>query len=102
MPADQLRLEQFLEIARGAQAARQHGLVGRGTCLRGAAPLAHELLEIDVAHVGAIDVLLAGGNRSDYGHGQGLQAGDRANLAVSRARGQWECKDSGAPGRFEI
>ena len=63
MAADQLRFEQFAEAARIERAAREdRGVVGRRRAAR-AVPLTHELLEVRVADLGAVEALHAGRDR---------------------------------------
>ena len=63
MAADQLRLEQFAEPLRIERAAIKNSVVRRRFRLRPACPTAHEFLEIDVADLGAVQALHAGGDR---------------------------------------
>jgi hypothetical protein len=96
---DQLRFEQILEVARGAKAARQDRFVGARGTTRLAEPVLREFDEVLVADFGAVDVLVAGGNRlEDGGHGgpawTGLRARDpegvrrtrRARIAAGRGQ----------------
>src|SRR5690606_11408164 len=60
--ADELRFEQLAESPRVQRAALQHRLIRPGRAAGAAVPVTHELLEIDVADLGAVEALHAGGN----------------------------------------
>ncbi len=74
MARDQLRFEEIGEILRGAQASRQHGLVGTRRAVLLAVPALHELDEVRIADFGAVDVLVAGRNRVRNGGHVSVQA----------------------------
>src|SRR5690606_9900212 len=86
--ADELRFEQFAESARIQRAARQHRRVG-ARCRAGfAVPVAHVLLEIDVADLGAVEAAHARGDRIRQfaGHGSRSCAGGFARRMRHSAR----------------
>src|SRR5690606_2716134 len=63
MAADKLRFEQFAEAARIQRAAVEDGLAVGRPGAGAPAPAAHELLEIEVADLGAVEALHAGRDR---------------------------------------
>ena len=79
---DQLRFEQLEEVASGA--ARCPAAPARPARLarRAAVPAAHELDEVLVADLGAVDVLLPGGNELGYG-GHGMWIPQCVNRAFN-------------------
>src|SRR6185312_8010177 len=75
MPRNQLRLEQLAEIARRADAARQHGFAVTRRAVHLPVPGLHELGEILVDDFGAVEALVAGRDRSlDGVHLDGVAA----------------------------
>ena len=60
MAGDQLRFEQLAEAARIERAAVEDGFVRRRLRVGATVPVAHELLEVDVADLGAVDAAHAG------------------------------------------
>src|SRR5690606_8166043 len=85
--ADQLRLEQLAETLRVERAAVEDRFASRRRRLDLAVPVAHELAEVDVADLGAVEALHARRNTvRKYRHGQLLSCCRSARRASHWSR----------------